>query len=765
MSVSANAVLEFSSVSYEKHEENVRNRTNVNITLKLAAVTTGDEVVVTALGIKRDKKALSYATGELKGADFANSKETNLSTALSAKIAGVQVTTSAAGMSGASRVVIRGNASLSGNSQPLYVIDGVHIDNSNRRSLGSQTFATGVDGGDGISNINPNDIESVTVLKGPNGAALYGQLGANGVVIITTKSGSRNRKPNISYNGSYSSGNALITPDYQNVYGQGFNGQYTFYRKADGTVVAFNPTLIGGIPKLSGGRNPTSRGSWGPKMEGQLIEDMWGDTTKYSPIENPYTAFFQPEKMLMNTLSVDGGGEKITYYASITNLNNDGFQPTNTLKRNSATVRISADIAKGLNLDIKTNYIRQDVVNRPHLGDDGQNPVYRFLYIPRSLSMDGLRRYEYTAKDIKNTRDIGGAAFFVGGEKIFESNSVTSNPFWTINNSHNEDQRDRLIAYAKLNYELAKGVTVQGRYGTDFYYERQYGWDAVGTRIQQTGRVFENNVYNKVENADVLLTATRDFGDFSSFVNIGANHQKNRYRLTGNTGTQLTIPGLYAIGRTILNVPSLAVSEYDINSVYGAANFGYKNIYFLDLTARNDWSSTLPVKNNSFFYPSVGASVVLTDALDLNSNILNYAKIRGSWAQAGRSGDPYNTIGYFSLSSNTFQNQPLAGYTDVITDPNLKNELKTSYEIGAELRFLKSRLLIDFTYYHSITSNQILPITIAQSTGYSTKLTNSGRIQNKGVELLISGTPVRLSNGFRWESSLILQPTEIKYWI
>lgn len=745
----ATGVLVFSYVGYVTQEVEIGNRQEIDVTLATDTRNL-NEVVVTALGIKRDKKALTFATGELKGSDFANSKETNLGTALSAKVAGVQVTSSAAGMSGASRVVIRGNSSLSGNSQPLYVIDGVPIDNSNRRSLGSQTFATGVDGGDGISNINPNDIESVTVLKGPNGAALYGQLGANGVIIITTKSGTRNRKPNINYNGSFSVGKALVEPDYQNEYGQGFNGKFTFYRKADGNVVAYDPTLTGGIPKLSGGRNPTSRGSWGPKMDGQLVEDMWGDTTRYSPIENPYGAFFQPEKMFMNTVSVDGGGEKTTYYASFTNLKNDGFQPTNTLKRNSATVKISTDLAKGLNLDVKANYIRQDVVNRPHLGDDGQNPVYRFLYIPRSLSMDGLRRYEYTAKDIRYTRDIGGAAYFVGGEKIFESNSVTSNPFWTINKSHNEDQRDRLIAYAKLSYELAKGISVQGRYGTDFYYERQYGWDANGTRIQQTGRVFENNVYNKVENVDVLLTASRDIGDFSYFVNVGANHQSNRYRLTGNTGTQLTIPGLYQIGRTVLNTANLSILNSDINSVYGAANFGYKNALFLDVTARKDWSSTL---RNPFFYPSIGGSFILTDALDLRSSFLDYAKIRGSWAQAGRSGDPYNTMGYFSLNSNTFQNQPLASYTDELKDLRLKNELKTSYEIGTELRFLKNRLLIDFTWYHSITSNQILPITIAQSTGYSTKLTNSGRIQNKGVEILISGTPIELSNGFKWESS------------
>lgn len=748
----ATGTLVFSYVGYVTQEVEIGNRQQIDV--KLAAdLRKLDEVVVTALGIKREKKALTFATGELKGADFANAKETNLATALSAKIAGVQVTTSAGGMAGASRVTIRGNSSLSGNSQPLYVIDGVPIDNSNRRSVGSQTFATGVDGGDGISNINPSDIESVTVLKGPNGAALYGQLGANGVILITTKSGSKNRQPNITYNGSFSVGRALVEPDYQNEYGQGFNGQYTFYRKADGSVVAYDPGLTGGIPKLSGGRNPTTRGSWGPRMEGQLVEDMWGDTVRYSPIENPYRAFFQPEKMFMNTVSVDGGGEKTTYYASITNLRNDGFYPTNVLKRNSATIKLATDIAKGLNLDVKANYVRQDVNNRPHLGDDGQNAVYRFLYIPRSLSMDGLRRYEYSAKDILYSRDIGGNAFWVGGEKIFESNSVTSNPFWTVYNSHNEDQRDRLIAYAKLSYQLAKGISIQGRYGTDFYYERQYGYDARGTRIQQNGSVFENNVYNKVENLDVLLTASNEIGEFSYFVNVGANSQKNRYRITGNSGTQLSIPGLYVIGKTLLNTPSIGVSEYDINSVFGAANFGYKNIYFIDVTARNDWSSTLPVKNNSFFYPSVGGSMVVTDAFNVQSNILSYAKLRASWAQAGRSGDPYNTVGYFSLNSNTFQNQPLASYTDVVTDPNLKNELKTSYEIGAELRFLRNRLLIDFTYYHSVTSNQILPITIAQSTGYSTKLTNSGRIQNKGVELLISGTPVETSGGFKWEST------------
>src|SRR5690606_24310958 len=280
--------------------------------------------------------------------------------------------------------------------------------------------------------------------------------------------------------------------------------------------------------------------------------------------------------------------------------------------------------------------------------------------------------------------------------------------------------------------------------------------------ISQLGNVFENNVYNKVDNADVLLTVNKDVGELSFFINAGANSQKNRYRLTGNSGSQLTIPGLYAIGRTLLNVPNLNVSEYDINSVYAAANIGFKNTYFLDVTARNDWSSTLPAQNNSFFYPSVGLSAVLTDALNVEGSFLDYAKIRGSWAQAGRSGEPYNTVGYFSLNSNTFQNQPLAGYTNVVTDPNLRNELKTSYEMGAELRFFKNRLLVDATYYHSVTNNQILPITIAESTGFSTFLTNSGEIENKGLEMLISGTPINLSSGFIWESSFNLAANKNK---
>lgn len=744
--------LVFSYVGFITQEIVVANRSIINVSLVTDTKNLA-EVLVTALGIKRDKKAVTYATGELKGADFSNARETNLASALSAKVAGVQVTTSAGGMAGSSRVIIRGNSSLSGNSQPLYVIDGVPIDNSNRRGLGSQTFATGVDGGDGISNINPSDIESVTVLKGPNGTALYGQLGANGVIIITTKSGTKNRKPNIRYNGSFSSGTALVQPDYQNEYGQGFNGNFTFYRQANGSVVAYNPNLTGGIPKLSGGRNPTTRGSWGPKMQGQVIEDMWGDTVKYSPISNPYTTFFRPETMFMHTISVDGGGDKTTYYFSMNTLKNDGFQPTNTLNRNSATLKIGSDIAKGLNLEVKANYIRQNVNNRPYLGDDGQNPVYRFLYVPRSLSMDGLSRYAYTAKDIQNSRDLSGNGFFVGGEKIFESNSVTSNPYWTINNSHNEDQRDRLIAYAKLNYELAKGINIQGRYGTDFFYERQFGWNAVGTRIAQTGSVYENMAYNKVENLDLILTASKDIEDLSIFFNAGATSQKNRYRVTGNSGSQLQIPNLYVIGRTVINTGTIGVSANDINSVFAAANFGYKNIYFIDVTARNDWSSTLPKANMSFFYPSVGASVVLSDALNIKSSFLDYAKVRGSWAQAGRSGDPYTTVATYSLNTNTFLNQPLASYTNIIPPKNLKNELKTSYELGAELRFLKNRLLVDFTYYHTVTGNQILAIPISESTGYSTNLTNAGRIENKGVELLISATPLQFSNGFKWETS------------
>lgn len=744
-------ILVFSSVGYLTQEIAVPlNRTEVNLTLA-SGENTLNEVVVTALGIKRDKKALAYATGEIKGSDLVQSRETNLGTALSAKVAGVQVTTSAAGMTGSSRVVIRGNSSLSGNSQPLYVIDGVPIDNTNRRGLTSTTFGTGFDGGDGISNVNPNDIESVTVLKGPNGAALYGQLGANGVIIITTKSGGRNRKTNVQYNASFSIGHALVKPDYQNEYGQGYNGKFTFYRKADRSIVTYDPSLTGGMPKLSGGRNMTTRGSWGPKMEGQIVEDMWGDTTRYSPMADPYTNFFRPEKQQMHTISVDGGSEKTNYYFSATHLNNEGFYPTNALNRTSVNLRLSTDVAKGLNLDAKVNYIRQNVNNRPYLGDDGLNAVYRFLYAPRSLSMDGLSRYAYTQRDIRNALDLGGLGYFVGGEKIFESNSVTSNPFWTVNNTHNEDQRDRVIGYIKLNYELMKGLNIQGRYGTDFYYERQYGWKAVGTRTSYQGEVYENVEYNKTENADLLLTYSKDAGDFSIQANAGANRQRNLYRLNGNLGSQLSIPGLYAVGRTAVNTANLAVLESVINSVYASASVGYKNYLFLDATARNDWSSTLPPQNSSYFYPSVGASLVVTDAFNIKSNVLDYAKIRSSWAEAGKSGSPYMNIGYYTLNPTTLFAQPLASYTNTTVDPNLKNELKRSFELGAEFRFLKNRIGVDVTYYHTVTGNQILPIVISESTGYNTKLTNAGKIENKGIELLLTGTPVQTQSGFRWD--------------
>ncbi|GAA4447528.1 SusC/RagA family TonB-linked outer membrane protein [Nibrella saemangeumensis] len=748
--VDANSILVFSFVGYDRQEIVVGNQSAINVQLRPGDQTL-NEVVVTALGIQREKRALTYAAGEIKGTDLVGSREANMATALSGKVAGVQVTSSAGGMSGSSRIIIRGNSSLSGNSQPLYVIDGVPIDNSNRRAIGSFQLQSGLDGGDGISNINPNDIESMTILKGPNGAALYGQLGANGVIIITTKSGRRNRKPSIQYSGSYSVGNALVKPDYQNEYGQGYNGLFTFYRQANGQVVPYTPALTGGIPKLSAGRNPTTRGSWGPRMEGQQVEDMWGDTVRYSPVEDPYKAFFQPEKQAVNTVSVDGGGERINYYFSLSNLTNQGFVPTNRLNRNSVTVRLSTDIAKGLNLDTKVNYINQFVNNRPYVGDDGMNPVYRFLYVPRSLSMDGLRRYEYNAKDIRLARDLGGNGFFVGGEKIFESNSVTSNPFWTINNTHNEDTRDRIIAYAKLNYELTKGINAQLRYGTDFYYERQFGWKAVGTRTSQTGEVFENFEYNKTVNIDALLMINREFGDFSLNANFGGNHLSNRYRITGNFGSQLSIPGLYAVGRTVLNTPRLGVAESVINSLYAQTSLGFRNYLFLDLSARNDWSSTLPISNSSYFYPSVGVSWAVSDAINLRVPALDFFKLRASYAQAGRSGDPYSTTGYYSLNSNTFLGQPLAGYTNTIVDPNLKNELKTSYEAGAELRFFKNRLSLDFTYYYSVTSNQILPIVISESTGYRNKLTNAGRIENKGVEFLLAGSPVKVANGFGWD--------------
>ncbi|MFC6193743.1 SusC/RagA family TonB-linked outer membrane protein [Dyadobacter subterraneus] len=750
----ANSTLVFSFVGYVRKEIVTGAQSEINVTL-LEDTQNLSEVVVTALGIKRDKRALGYSVQEIGGEMLSTAKEANLANSLAGKMAGVQVTRSANGAGGSSRVVIRGSNSLVGNSQPLYVIDGIPMDNSNPSSPGS---AGGIDYGDGISNINPEDVESMSVLKGPNAAALYGQRGSNGVVLITTKSGKSRKGIGIKYGIDYSLGDALVLPDLQNVYGQGYDGNFTNFRGTDDKIytwAAAQAAGIAGMPKMSGGRDRFTRSSWGAKMEGQQYEDQWGNVLNFTPQPNTFQKFFKQERQVVNNLSLEGGNDNISYRLSYGNTNIDGYTPGNTLKRNNFNLRTTAKLTSKLEMDVKVNYIDQKGVNRPTVSDASDNPAYLFISQPRSMPMDILANSSWTAQDV--SRQLGyGSTAVVGMEKTYATNSSTANPYWTVAHTRNSDDRQRILGLIRLSYQFNNWIRLTAKTGTDFYTDERLRYREKGTyqSLNKNGDIREEVSRVRENNSDVLLSLNPQLSkDLSFSLNLGANHQKFSSRTTGNTGTEFVAPNLYVINNTLTNSYIFGLTESSINSVYGSGQLGYKEFAFLDFSARNDWSSTLSPANNSFFYPAVSGSLVLTDALDLQSDVLSFLKVRASWAQAGSSGSPYQLTGTYSLEQNAHGGVPLASFASIIPDPNLKNELTTSTEFGVEARFFKNRMGLAAAYYNASTKNQILDVPLPPSSTFASRRINAGQIRNRGVELTLNGTPIKTDNGFSWDAT------------
>lgn len=742
--------LGYASKDLSNYNINANDKVSLSVSLEQNAEDL-EEVVVTALGIKRDKKALGYTVAELKGDELTNGKEANVANALSGKVAGVQVSRAASGAGGSAKVVIRGNNSLIGNSQPLYVVDGVPIDNQN---LSAPSQWGGTDYGDGIGNINPDDIESMSVLKGPNAAALYGQRGSNGVILITTKSGKAG-KTSFNFNSDYSIGTGLILPDFQNEYGQGLNGNFTHFRKEDGSIVSMAAALDGnfkGMPKASAGRDRTTRASWGARMQGQQYEDMYGNVLSFSPQPDTYGTFFQTEKQWVNNLSVDGGNDRVNYRFSFANTNVDGYIPTNTLNRNNFGLRSQGKITEKLHIDVKANYIMQQANNRPTVSDAADNPAYLFISQPRSLSNNIASSYKWTEEEVK--RQLGFSGIFPGLEKTYATNSSTANPFWTINENHNEDRRDRIIGMLRLSYDVMPWLKLAATGGTDFYTDQRFRYRPINTyqSLNKKGDIREEVLRSREDNYDFLASSNFNAtDDIKLNVNVGASHQSRYLRLTGNTGNQFIVPDLFVINNTTTNSYLFDLVESQINSLYASGQFSFKDYWFVDFSARNDWSSTLSKQNNSFFYPSVSSSLVLTDAFNWRSATLPYAKVRASWAQAGSSGNPYQLTGAYSLNQYTHGGIPMASYTEIIPDPDLKNELTTSIEAGADFRFINNRLNLSFTYYQARTKNQILDVPISPSSLYVKNRINAGEISNKGFEFVVSGSPIK-NDVFEWTS-------------
>lgn len=761
--------LSFSSIGFETQVVEVGDRSVINVTMQpeLKQLT---EVVVTAFGIEREEKSLSYAVSQIDASELAKAREVNVANSLAGRVAGVQVGSSSGGPTSASQVIIRGNSSLAGNNQPLYVIDGIPMDNQNHGSAGRWG---GIDRGDGIGNINPDDIKNISVLKGPNASALYGQRGANGVVLITTKSGAKRDGIGVNFSSNFQVGNPLVLPDFQNVYGQGNGGNFTFFRRdSDGQTftredaMAQDPSLSGFTPQLSN-KNDGVEGpvSYGASMDGQQAYTWDGRLLPYSPQPDNVRDFFETQKTFTNTISLNGGNDQTTFYFSASNMELRGMLPNNEQSRNTLNLRGTHKVTDKISVDVKANYINQKTQQRPQMSDGQQNVAYLFRYMPRNLRIEEQKNYEWSEAeaDPSNTDLFGTGANPVhinpaqvqpGWTRHWSDGTFTEQPYWAVNNVHNEDTRDRLIGMARVNYDITDWLSLSARTGTDTYTDHWYEYRQIGTRVRPEGDMRERTIRVRENNSDILLTFKNNITqDFYLEVNAGGQSTSLFRRTNGFGGRGFNVPGLHVINninndarRTTFNL-----SESKIQSVYAFSQLAWKNMLFLDLTARNDWSSTLNPDNNSFFYPSISGAFVFTDAFEIPADILSFGKVRGSWAQAGNSGDPYSIFGTYSFPV-AHVGRPLASYQNRIPFFDLKNELTTSIEFGLDLRFFNGRAGVDVTYYDASTENQILGVNVSPATGYTSKLVNAGEIRNYGLEMMLTGTPVSTTN-FSWDIS------------
>ncbi len=718
---SDDVILEIRFVGYVTQEIPYKGQSVINITLE-QDLTGIDEVVVTAFGISKEAKSLGYAAQKVKGEEFSEARETNIASSLAGRVAGVQVTNIATGAGGSSRVVIRGNSSIAGNDAPLYVVDGIPIDNQN---LDPAQYKGGVDYGDGISDINPDDVESMTVLKGPNAAALYGARAANGVILITTKSGKSRKGLGITINSNVTVDNIATAPTFQDKFATGYWSAFA----TKGT------SIIDGVeyPIL----NNRAYQSWGPAIEGQLVVD-WQDPTKVlklvaQPADNVRN-FFQNGYTATNTISFSGGDEKTTMRVSISDLRNKGIIPGSTFNRQSINFRGNTKITDKITIDAKVNYVHHEANNRPNVSASAANVVSPLLNIPRFIDFNRMKNY----KD-ENGNPLNFSPKY-------------ENPYWTINEIKNEDERDRIIGFVSLKYDLTDWFSVQARSGTDFYTDERFSRKSKGTRSARTGSVSNYTWHVKENNSDILLFFNKDFSNnLSGTLTLGASHMRASREVTGARGVNLRTPGLYHISNAGEIIPRYAKVEREMNSVFAAGQLAYKDYLFLDVTGRNDWSSVLGMNNYSFFYPSATASFVFTDAFKIDSKTLTFGKVRLGYAEVGNDSNPYLTsFGYVGLTQ-TVNGRGQAEIQSRIPNPDLKNELTQSYEFGGDIRLFENRVGLDFTYYNSSTKNQILPVNISSATGFSTMVINAGEITNKGFELLVNATPVKLKNSLQWD--------------
>jgi TonB-linked SusC/RagA family outer membrane protein len=700
--------LTFSYVGMATLTEKIDGRKAVDVQLKSQSAEL-DQVVVTALGIKREARALSFSQQSVDVNSLNETKDPNIVNSLSGKIAGVQVVPSGLN-TGSARIVIRGNKSLTGNNQPLFVIDGMPIDNT-------PGDAGSIDYGGGAGDINPADIESMEVLKGPNAAALYGSRAQNGVILITTKKGSNKFK--VTFNSNETFQKIIELPEYQNAYGVGTS----FY--IDNT----HRIPVGNV----------NYRSWGSPMLGQPYVAINGQTKPYLPQPDNVKDFYSTAHLFTNSVAVEGGNASNIYRIGFTNyMGTSVVEGFNTDNKNTIDLRLTNTFSKAMTLDTKISFIRDIVKNRQYSNSNGRNPTYEYVHMARSTDLAELTPYQDPITGLET-----------GTHRNF------SNPYWIINKNPNQDTKDRVLASLSPQINIAPGLKFTARLGADVYWWNGYEFNDIGSIIASNPngfmRTFNTNQSNY--NLEGFFSFNKKFNNFSLNATAGAAYYSTNYETREIRINSLLQPGLINVSNAKeFPIVSQTARNKTTNSLYGALSLGYRNFAFVDVTSRNDWSSSLPELNWSYFYPSIGGSLVLTDMLKVKSKFLNFAKVRASKAIVGNDTDPYRLDQSYSFNG-FFNGATLASLATTMNNPDLKPEKTNSTEYGAELRLWNNRISIDATHYSASTTNQIITAQIPASSGYRQRIYNAGEIRNWGNELTVNA---KLFTGkkFSWESQI-----------
>jgi len=718
---SVDVVLVFSSVGFVTEEIQVGNRTVIDIVLSLDITQLG-EVVVTAFGIEKEKKQLTYSAQNVSTDELTEARETNVINSLAGKVAGLDLTQASGGVGTASRVLLRGNRSITGNNQPLYIVDGVPISGSTN---GGQVNEAGSSWQpiDGISNINPDDIASVTVLKGANATALYGSRAQNGAIVITTKKG-KTKGLGIEFSTNFSMETPMIPTNFQNEYGQGSAGTY-----------------------LKNGEQ-----MWGPKMTGQMVDHWSPDPNWAGPSQYKFEAhpnlvndFFSTGTNWANTIAVSTGNEKSQAYMSYTNTQSQGIVPNNKLRRNNFNVRLTSNLSEKLTVDAKLSYINQEIDNSVMTGDFMWNPVRAIYRQPRNISLDASRNYEYLDNEGNVLQHYWNPGS-VGGENIF----------WLQNKTSRIDRRNRVIALASIRYEFIDGLSLMIRSSADGIN------DAYNAKVHNDSYVigpdgsYRVGYENRMEmNNDFILNYNNLWNDtWSLDVSIGGNMRYNSWDgLYSEIGTRygpFITPNLFSLSNASTKHTQDWAQVTKMNSLYAFATVGFKNYLFLDLTVRNDWSSTLPPESWSYMYPSAGLTWVISDMMNTLPGWLSFAKVRASYAIVGNDTNWAQLDQIYGVQAGGDAGYAYRGGSKPPTD--LKPEKTNSMEIGADIRFFDNRLGIDFTWYKTNTYEQLIKVPLPVTSGWSNTLINAGNIENKGFEITLNATPV-IAGDFKWDLS------------